>query len=99
MVTRAPIEIVRVDDTLVALRTLRSPDHDDLFGMLIGKRTNEHGVDDGEDRRVGADAEGEREGGDDGERRPPSEGANGETKILKQDVHVVPRVRRGKRKS
>ena len=39
------------------------------IGLVIGQRPQEHGVDDAEERDVGADAEREAENGDEGEAR------------------------------
>jgi hypothetical protein len=49
-----------------------------------GQRTQHDGVDNGEDRRIGADAQGEREDGDRGEGRRVAQGAGGVAQIAPQ---------------
>ena len=88
----APVQIVLVRHALPALRALHAVHDDEPVGVGIGKRANQNGVDDREDRGVRADTERERERGDGGERRTPEKRANGESQILTQDVHVVSRL-------
>jgi hypothetical protein len=70
-----PIEVVgRRDDVALALPSgVRLPHHHQAIRLGIRQRPDEDRVDDGEDRRVGADAE--RETGEGGEReyRRPSQ--------------------------
>ena len=61
-----PVEEVTGGDAVVVAVDL-GPDHDDAVGLVVGKGSEERGVDDAEDGGVGADAEGESEDGDGGE--------------------------------
>ena len=73
-ILRAPVEVILVDHTLLALCALHAEDDDNAGGVRVRQRPNQQCVDDGEDRRVGADAESERERGDEvnaGRRRSP----------------------------
>ncbi len=56
----------------------------DRAGLEDGKRAEEEGVGEAEDRAVGADAEGEREGGDQGETGVLNEDADRITNVLKE---------------
>jgi len=47
---------------------------DERFGVLERNRAQHHGVDQTEDRRIGANAEGQGEDGDSGKRGPPGQG-------------------------
>src|SRR6185503_2543484 len=55
--------------------------HHQLIGLPERKRPQEHRVDDGEDRGVGADAERQREDGHGGETRAREQHADGVAKI------------------
>ena len=50
---------------------IRLPDNDKAFRVLIRERAQEHGFDDAEDRRVCADAKGQRQQGDQGKSARP----------------------------
>ncbi len=61
----------------------RSVEHQNEFSRIgIWERPQKHGVDDGEDGGVGADAEGEREHGDGGEAGGLAQHAEGEADVL-----------------
>ena len=65
-----PIEIVRRrNGEFRKLRQLRFPDDDEPVRVGIIERTEQHDIDDGEDRGAGADAEREGKDGDDGKAR------------------------------
>ena len=66
----APVDVVlpRHRDRIGKLRR-HFVEHDDAFGPCVRQRREQHAVDDGVDRGVGADAEREREDGDGRERR------------------------------
>ena len=53
------------------------PQHRDLLGILVRQRVEDDGLDDAEDGGVGADAEREREHGDQHKGRLPAQGAEG----------------------
>ena len=59
----------------------RAPDDGDALRAPPGKRGQEDALHDAEERRRGADAEGEGEGGDDGEARAAAERAGGEAGV------------------
>ena len=63
------------------------PDVDERRRVLVRQRPEQHGVDGGEDRRVRANPERERQNGDDGEAAPAQEGAQREADVLEQCVH------------
>jgi hypothetical protein len=56
-------------------------------GALDGQRPDQNGIDDAERGGVGADAEGEREDGDEGEARVLAEPPEGQTEVEQQTVH------------
>jgi hypothetical protein len=62
-------------------------DADELLGMRIGQRPQEHRVDHGEDRRVGADAQGQRHHGGQSESGRPGEPADGVAQVLQECLH------------
>ena len=72
-------------------------------GVRIGKRLEQHRVDDRENRRVRADAEGQRRDGGGGERRTLAEHAQGVLEVVQETLHFdlpllpVLRGRRAKR--
>src|SRR5262245_6041142 len=57
-------------------------EHHHAFRLRIGQRTQQYGVDDAEDRRVRADAECERENGDESEHSIFSEHPHAVTQVL-----------------
>jgi hypothetical protein len=63
-------------------------DVDQLIGPVVGLRAEEHCVDDGEDRRIGADAERQDSDGDGGESGRLVEAAEGVAEVLYKPVHV-----------
>ncbi len=66
---------------------LRVPHHQrELVGISNGQRFEQHRVDDGKERRVGADAEGERENDDRGESGIAAHRADGESQVGGQAV-------------
>src|SRR5262249_35070880 len=63
------------------------PDLHEAIGLAVGERLQEDRLDEAEDRRVGADAEGE---GDDGDRRRgrgAEEHPQAETKVVEEGLH------------
>ncbi len=63
------------------------PDEDDAIGIGVRQRPDQDGVDRGEDRRVGADAEGQRRDRDRGEARRLSQQAKAVAQIGEKGVH------------
>ena len=61
--------------------------------LRVSQRPEDHAVDDGEDRRVGPDAERQRQDGDEGESRRPQEVPDGVTEVLDQGGHDVEIIR------
>ena len=70
-VAALPIEKVRRRNGVMRIGVLRIafPDHDQVVRMVIRQRVKEDGIDDRENRGVGADAEGQSEDRDGGEAR------------------------------
>ena len=64
-------------------------DGGDGGGIMDGERAKEYGVNDGEDGRVGSDADGQGENGDDGEAGRFEEDAETVAKVLKECVHEL----------
>ena len=58
--------------------------HDQPIGIVIRQRPQQHAVDDGEDGGVGADAERERQHGDEREAGLPAQHARGVAKVLQR---------------
>ena len=83
-----PVEEVEIVDGRLVLAGVFPVDGDELAGVRVRQRIQEHAVDDGEERGVGADAERQGEDGDDAKRRRLEEHAEGEAKVLKQGDHV-----------
>ncbi len=54
--------------------------------IVVGQRSEQHGIDQREDGGVGADADGQRKDGDDRESRISADPANGVPKIVTQDL-------------
>ena len=67
---------------------LKQPD--DPIGIRVGKRPQQHAVDDAEDRRGGADAEAEREDGDEGEALGPDEHADAVAQVAAGSPRAAP---------
>src|SRR5579871_6238768 len=65
-------------------------EHNELLGMRIGNRIEQHGVDDGEEGSVRADAERQSEDGDGGEARTFAQCPSGEARILSTFVEPTP---------
>src|SRR5580658_8432857 len=60
--------------------------------LAEGKRTQQHGIHDAEDRRIGPDSQGQRQDGHDGECGLLAQHAQTVTHILKQSPHIVGRL-------
>src|SRR5678816_2165234 len=60
VIARAPVDVVRPGD-VPRPAAPRLADADDAIGLAVGERLEQHAVDGGEDRGVGADAERKRE--------------------------------------
>ncbi len=84
---------VRVRPTELAhpreLRERRAVERDELLGMRIGERSNDDGVDDGEDGGVGADTERERADRNRRERRGAAQAAQRVAHVLQQIFHEI----------
>ena len=63
------------------LLRVRLPDRDQLFGLAVGQRLQQDGVDDAEDRGGRAAAEAQGQDGDGGERRRAPQLAPGESQV------------------
>ena len=74
------------------------PDHHEPLRMRIGQRPEQDGVDDGEHRGVGADAERDRQDRDRGEPAGLEDGPDGIREVLNGGLHIgVRRLARRKR--
>ena len=86
----AVVEIVGIRVRVVRIRRRLVPvDVDELVGALDRERAKENGVDDAEDRRVDADAEGQREERDERERRGTAQPAQRVADVLEEGFHGV----------
>ena len=63
------------------------PDLHDAGGILVGERAEEHSIDNGEDCRVGPDAERQDQACGEGEPRIPQQDAQAEAKVVNQVTH------------
>ena len=88
VVADAPVEKVGRRRVTVALSCLpvRVRDQHEIVGAREGQRPQQHGVDDAEDRGVGADADRNRQDREQKKARRPPEGARGVAEILQQPV-------------
>jgi hypothetical protein len=66
------------------------PDHDELFGLRHRKQAQHQLVDQGEDGRVGADAEGKGGHGDQSEERTAPQAAQRKSEVKQKSGHVLP---------
>jgi hypothetical protein len=66
-----------------------APHHHDAIRIAIRQRPQDHRVDDAENRRVGADAERERQQRDERKARLLDERANREAKVLEEGGHRI----------
>jgi hypothetical protein len=62
-------------------------DGDQLAGIAIGQRAEQHRVHRAEDRGVGSDSQGEREDDDAGEGRALGQAAEAVAEILQEGIH------------
>ncbi len=62
-------------------------DRNELARVAIRQRREEHRIDDAEDRRIGADAEGERQQNDQRECRGVAQPARRVAEVVEQGVH------------
>src|SRR5262249_36287204 len=86
---RLPVlEGSEVDDVRLApLRGRNLPRHDEALRLAIRQRSKERRVDDAEDRRARADAQRERDNGDDGQAWLPDERAEADAQIGYEAAH------------
>ena len=83
-----------VEEVGISERSLVEPGHffidgDELAGLRVGQRIEQHAVDYRKERSVGADAERERQNGDGGEGRRLGEQAECVTQVLEESVHAA----------
>ena len=94
VMARAPVEKVRRVGAVETLsrQAIGAADQDEIAGARKRQRTQQHRVDHAEDGGVRADADGDRQDGEQRERRRATERAGGIAQILPQQVdHLVPR--------
>src|SRR5882672_9008110 len=89
MLLRAPVNEVQVRDGIGSDRFVCLPQHYQLIGARVRQRAQQHAVDYTKDRRVGADANGQRSDSDQGEARLLHQHAGGIAQILKQCLHSL----------
>ena len=65
-------------------------DADELLGLRIGERTQQRGIDDGENRGIGANAQGHGQDGDRREARRFAQGTKGVPDVLRQTIPPEP---------
>jgi hypothetical protein len=78
-----PVEIIQRRDAVTAPARRFLQDPDDPFRLAIRQRLQQHAVHKAENRRVGADADPQRQDGDDGKPRTLPEGPQSIAQILK----------------
>lgn len=81
------LEVQWGDAGLGVLRQVGVPDCNEACGLMEGQGLEQGDVDDAEDRRVRADAEGEREYDDSGEARRAAKCAEHLAKLLRKIAH------------
>ena len=91
MVVLLPVAKVWIRDRSVFEVGLAFVQHDQLFGIRIGQRIEQHRVDDGEERCVCADTERKCQDRDGGEARALAQCANREAKILQEFIEPAAR--------
>ena len=89
-----PVEEVGIADGGAIHAGVLLVDGDELAGLCVGQWIEEHAVDDGEERGIGADAESQGEQGDGRKAWRFEEHAQGITQVLEQDGHGGPRERK-----
>jgi hypothetical protein len=89
------LEVGRGEIELVDRRARQLLEDGDQLGRVgVGQPAQEHAVDDGEDRGVGADAHGQRERGDDRETRIALQVAQRVSHVAAQQIEMLARRRR-----
>ena len=63
------------------------PEHDQPFGIVVGKRADQHAVDDAEHGGRGPDANGERQQGGSGEVHGPAQASRGVGDVLTKGIN------------
>src|SRR5205814_7701766 len=76
-----------VSARVVSVMIARTVEEDELFGILHRKHPQQHLVDQRENRRVGADAERDRDYGDNREERRADQAAPGVAEVACQVTH------------
>ena len=87
-----PVEKICSRDDVAEPSGRLLPDEHDAVGIGVRKRSQEHTIDEAEDRAVGPDAEGEREDGDRCEAWIPDERSHAVANVLQQLMHTTPPV-------
>ncbi len=87
-----PLEVQKIGGRWIDVVSMlvKRVEYDDAFGVGIGQRTQQGGVDDAEDRGVGADAEGQRQHRNSGEGWVLCQRASAEADVLPETVHCLP---------
>jgi hypothetical protein len=86
-----PVKEVGIADGGAVHAGILLVDGDEPAGIWVGQRIEDDSVDDGEERGIGADAEGQGEDGDGGEAGGFEEHAQGVTQVLEKNGHCGPR--------
>ena len=82
-----PVEEVEIADGSLRLSAVALVDGDQLAGLRVGERIEEHAVDYGEKGCVGADADGEGDDSDEGKGWRLEEHAEGKANVLEESGH------------
>ena len=88
-ILRAPIEEILIGEREIAWSGFGFPKLDEVIGLGERQRLQQHGMDDGEDCRVRADAERDCQHGDDGEARRFAKHAKSVFDVLNQSAHFA----------
>ena len=86
-VVSLPVEEVQRRDAVALASRRLLHDADDAIGVRVGERLEQHRIHEAEDRRIGADADGQRQDGDGREPRALTECAHRVTDIPEQGRH------------
>ena len=90
LLPRRQIDVVADGDELLrdARAIVAMTEDDEIVGVRIRQRPQQHGLDDGEHRGVGADAERQRQDGGDREQRLPAEQTNTVPQVVEHAHHA-----------
>ena len=88
-VLRFPVDEIRSGEGIRAGRRFRLVEAQQLFRVAVRQGPQQDGFDDAENGGVGADSDGQRDGGDDGESRRLPQASRCVAQVLQQRLHEL----------